>query len=49
MTVIGGLRGVTLDLPMQTVGSGVGALALKIVLPEGYKLNTNVDLIAKWL
>lgn len=48
ITVVGGSRGVQIELPEQTVAAGEGEIALHIVLPEGYKLNPNIPLTAAW-
>ncbi len=48
ITVVGGSRGVQIDLPAQTVAAGTGDIRLNVTLPEGYKLNENVPFTATW-
>lgn len=48
VTVIGGRRGEEITLQSQAVAAGSGEIVLNITLPEGYKLNPNIDLIAEW-
>jgi thiol-disulfide isomerase/thioredoxin len=48
VTVIGGSRGEQIDLPTQSIRAGAGSLTLTISLPEGYKLNPNIDSGVQW-
>lgn len=48
VTVVGGSRGEQIDLPPQTVSAGAGTLVLNLSLPEGYKLNPNIDSGVFW-
>jgi len=48
VTVVGGSRGEQIDLPPQTVSAGAGTLVLNLSLPEGYKLNPNIDSGVLW-
>lgn len=48
VTVVGGQRGEQINLPPQTVSAGAGSLSVVITLPEGYKLNPNIDSGVQW-
>ncbi len=49
-TVIGGnnAQGETLTLPEQTVAPGDGAITVRIVLPDGYKINPDAPSRSEW-
>ncbi len=49
-TVIGGnsAQGETLSLPEQTVAPGDGAITVRIVLPDGYKINPDAPSRSEW-
>ncbi len=49
-TVIGGnrARGETLTLPQQTVAPGDGAITVRIILPDGYKINPDAPSRSEW-
>ncbi len=48
VTVVGGNRGEQIDLPPQAISAGAGTLVLNLSLPEGYKLNPNIDSGVQW-
>jgi hypothetical protein len=48
ITVVGGSRGVVVNLPEQTVAPGSGEISLNVTLPEGYKLNPDIEFSGQW-